>query len=126
MPFVEIPLSVDLTDPLRRHPVGFYHYPDLRPGGVYDEADEVAQDRRQLVRNVMRRMAKDAPEIKTVVVDVHNDRDFAGSDSQAAADLRELLECIDAEARDVGWQPSPKTFDEVIGDYHPAIRKRGA
>jgi hypothetical protein len=65
LPFVEIPLSVDMTGPLRNNPVGFEHYPDLRPGGVYSETDEVPYDRRELLENILRRMAADEPPLKT-------------------------------------------------------------
>ena len=117
LPFVEIPLSVDLTTPLRYNPVGFYHHPDLRPGGVYSETDEVPYDRRELLHNILHRMAADNPPIKTLVVDVHNDRDFTGESSQAARDLRTILNGIEPECCDLGWTIVPTTYDEVIQRY---------
>lgn len=117
LPFVEIPLSVDLTTPLRHNPVGFRHHPDLRPGGVYSETDEIACDRRELLHNILHRMAADDPPVRTLVVDVHNDRDLASDDSQAAKDLRTVLDGIEPECRDLGWEVVAATYDEVIRHY---------
>jgi len=117
LPFVDIPLSVDLTTPLRHNPVGFYHHPDLRPGGVYSETDEIAHDRRELLHNILQRMAADDPPVRTLVVDVHNDRDFTSRGSQAAKDLRTVLEGIEPECRALGWEAVPATYEEVIGRY---------
>lgn len=117
LPFVEIPLSVDLTTPLRYNPVGFHHHPDLRPGGVYSETDEVAYDRRQLLHSILQRTAADDPPIKTLVVDVHNDRDFTSGDSQAAKDLSAVLDGIEPECRALGWEVVPATYNEVIRHY---------
>ncbi len=114
LPFVDIPLSVDLTPPLCWNPVGFYHYPDLRPGGVYDEEDEVQQDRHALLRNILEKMKADNPPVKTIVIDVHNDRDFKSEDSQAARDLRNLLETIGPECRRTGLEPQPSTYEDVV------------
>lgn len=118
--FVDIPLSVDLTTPLRYNPVGFYHHPDLRPGGVYSETDEVAYDRRELLHNILQRMAADRPPINTLVVDVHNDRDFTSEGSQAAENLRAVLEGIEPECRALGWEAVPATYEEVIRRYTAA------
>lgn len=115
--FVEIPLSVDLSTPLRYNPVGFYHHPDLRPGGVYSETDEVADNRRDLLHNILQRMAADNPPIKTLVIDVHNDRDFTSSGSQAAKNLRTLLDAIEPECRKLGWEAVASTYNQVIHHY---------
>lgn len=117
LPFVEIPLSVDRRSPLQDNPVGFQHYPDLRPGGVYSPTDEVPVDRRALLHNILQQMAQDDPPVKTLVIDVHNDRDFTGADSQAAADLRAVLDGIQPEAAALGWDVIPATYDEVIELY---------
>ena len=115
LPFVEIPLSVDLTTPLSYNPLGFFHHPDLRPGGMYSATDEVAYDRGKLLHNILRRMATDDPPIKTLVVDVHNDRNFATEESQAAENLKTLLDRIEPECHDLGWDPVSATYEEVIG-----------
>jgi peptidoglycan/xylan/chitin deacetylase (PgdA/CDA1 family) len=113
LPFVDIPLSVDLTVPLQDHPLGFSHYPDLRPGGVYSDDELVTHDRQQMLRNILQRMAQDDPPVKTVVIDVHNDRDFLGA-SQAADHLRSLLASLDPEIESMGWEPVGATFQTVI------------
>ncbi len=117
LPFVDIPLSVGLTTPLCHHPVGFQHYRDLRPGGVYSETDEVAYNRRELLRQILQGMAADDPPVKTLVIDVHNDRDFTSAASQAANDLRTVLEGIKPECRELGWTPVSATYEEVIRHY---------
>ncbi len=114
LPFVDIPLSVDMTRPISLHPVGFYHYPDLRPGGVYTEEDEVSYDRRQLLQNILQKMAADDPPVKTLVIDVHNDRNLKSKDSQAAKHLQSVLEGIETECEALGWTPVPGTYDEVV------------
>ncbi len=117
LPFVDIPLSVDLTSPLKNHPVGFLHYPDLRPGGVYSEDDEMEYDRRSMLKNILRQMKEDDPPVKTLVVDVHNDRDFIGRDSQAARHLHEVLEGIEPECRAIGYTPVASTYDKVVASF---------
>ncbi|MDP6779988.1 MAG: hypothetical protein QGI83_24750 [Candidatus Latescibacteria bacterium] len=117
LPFVDIPLSVDLTVPLCWNPLGFHHYPDLRPGGMYSDEEEVEHDRCAMLHNVLGRMAGDDPPLKTLVVDVHNDRDFTSEDSQAAAHLRSLLEGIESECHELGWRPVASTYDVVIRHY---------
>ncbi|MCK5804426.1 MAG: hypothetical protein KAI66_16430 [Lentisphaeria bacterium] len=117
LPFVDIPLSVDLTGPLRYNPVGFQHYPDLCPGGVYAEEEEVEYDRCELLHNILRRMAADDPPVKTLVVDVHNDRDFSDEGSQAAGHLQVLLERLKPECDELGWELVPSTYAKVVGDF---------
>jgi len=126
LPFVDIPLSVDLAGPLRYNRAGFHHYLDLRPGGVYTQGDEVAHDHRKLLHDILRGMAKDDPPVKTLVVDVHNDRDFTAEDSLAAAHLRTMLEGLEPECRELGWEPVPGTYDEVIRYFEEtrAVRER--
>ena len=114
LPFVNIPLSVDLTSPLSYNPVGFYHYPDLRPGGVYDEDDEVEHDRCELLHNILRRTVADDPPVKTLVVDVHNDRDFTDQSSQAARHLQTVLQGLESECKELELERVPSTYDEVV------------
>lgn len=113
LPFVEIPLSVDLTDPICSNPNGFYHYRDLRPGGMYSEEDEAPYDRRAALHRVLQRMAADHPAVKTLVVDVHNDRDFVTAGATAARHLREVLDGIGPECDALGWEAVPDTYDGV-------------
>ncbi|NLB54673.1 MAG: polysaccharide deacetylase family protein [Lentisphaerae bacterium] len=122
LPFVDIPLSVDLTTPLVHNPVGFLHHPDLRPGGVYSKTDEVPFDRRKLLHNILHKMAQDNPPVKTLVIDGHNDRDFLSSDSDAAAHLNAVIDGIPAVCSELGWQPVSATYEEVIAHFmqmHP-------
>ncbi len=112
--FVDIPLSVDMSSPLSWNPVGFFHYPDLRPGGVYAEKDEVKLNRTVLLRNILKKMSADNPPIKTLVVDVHNDRDFVSENSSVRKQLIALISDIEAECNELGWKPIPSTYDEVV------------
>lgn len=121
VPFVDIPLSVDMTGQPRWNPVGFYHYPDLRPGGVYSQTDEVSYDRRELLHNIIGQMAEDNPPMKTLVVDVHNDRDFKSENSEAGRHLRAVLEGIEPECRAVGLKACPSTYAEAVEYFNKTI-----
>lgn len=118
LPFVNIPLSVDLTTPLRYNPVGFYHYPDLRPGGVYSPQDEVPLDRPSMLRNILHQMNKDNPPLKTLVVDVHNDRDFVSPTSPATGHLQAVLDGLVPTCDQLGWQIVPSTYQQVIEQFN--------
>lgn len=120
LPFVDVPLSVDLTSPLLAHPVGFEHYPDLRPGGVYADDEPDPRDHRQLLHNILHRMAKDDPPIKTLVIDVHNDRNFVGDATHAAQHLRTVLKAIPHEAAGLGWHPVGTTLNDVVQRFNTA------
>lgn len=65
-------------------------------------------------------MADDDPLIKTLVVDVHNDRDFTSGGSQAAGDLQTVMNGITSESRELGWEVVPATYDQVIRCYSEA------
>src|SRR5690606_16310247 len=110
-------LSVDFLGGLKDHPVGFQHYPDLRPGGVYADDEGVARDQLALLRSILRRVHQDAPPVRTLVIDVHNDRDFTG-DSLAAGHLRTLLENIKPEAAALGMTAVDATIDDVIARFN--------
>lgn len=112
--FVNIPLSVDMLSPLSYNPVGFYHYPDLRPGGVYSVKEEVQFKRSVLLRNILKKMAADDPPLKTLVVDVHNDRDFVSGDSEVRKQLITLISDIETECGELGWEPVSGTYEEVV------------
>jgi ABC-type cobalt transport system substrate-binding protein len=68
-------------------------------------------------------MAADEPPLKTLVVDVHNDRDFTGSDSQAARHLRTVLGGIEPTCRDLGWEPVAATYEETIRLFSESQRR---
>lgn len=114
LPFVEVPLSVDLSGPLEWNPIGFHHYADLRPGGMYSAADEVERDRQVLLESILRRTVLDNPPLKTLVVDVHNDRDFISDNSSAARHLRTVLEQIKPRCHALGLEPIASTYGLVV------------
>lgn len=121
MPFVNVPLSVDLTSPLLNHPVGFQHYPDLRPGGVYADDEPAHRDHQVLLRNILRKMRDDNPPLKTLVIDVHNDREMDGA-SKAAGHLRTLLDRIGPEIRQLGCRPQNATVGDVVDRFRMMLR----
>ena len=114
LPFVEIPLSVDRVGGLRRHPLGFDHYVDLRPGGVYRDAEDSGRDHSVIVRHLVEQLVAEAPRLKTLVIDVHNDRDFADLSTTPARQLRTVLESLAPELSQHGLRPVNATFETAI------------
>lgn len=117
MDFVNIPLSVARLHGLRRHPVGFLHYPDLRPGGVYSNDEDSGRDHRDLLGQIVRQLVDDRPLLKTIVVDVHNDRDFCDLSTTSAQQLRQVLDGIGPLLAEHRLSPVNGPFDEVASVF---------
>lgn len=117
LPFVEIPLSVDRIGGLRTHPLGFQHYVDLRPGGVYAEAEDSGRDHKTILRNMIRQLVDEAPALKTLVVDVHNDRDFLTPGATPARQLRAVLDGIEPELARHGLRPVSATMHQAVARF---------
>ena len=111
--FIEIPLSVDVSC-LHRHPLGFDYYFDLRPGDVYTSENLVVRDHRKVLANIVRRLDSDRPLLKTIVVDVHNDRSFKDLSTTPAQHLKTVLDSIEPELEKYGMVPVNSTFDRAI------------
>jgi len=115
-PFVEIPLSVD-TSRLVRHPLGFDHYFDLRPGDVYSDENVVERDHRQVLSNIIKQLANDNPVLKTIVIDVHNDRNFKDISITPAKQLKAVLENLRPELGKYGLVPVNASYVEAIQQF---------
>ncbi len=116
LPFVEIPLSVDRSQ-LRRHPLGFDYYFDLRPGDVYQSENVVFRDHRQVLENIVRQLAEEKPLLKTIVIDVHNDRDFRDLSTAPARHLQTILENLSPVLSAHGLAMANATYSEAIRLY---------
>ncbi len=114
MNFVNIPLSVARQQGLIEHPVGFLHYPDLRPGGVYSNDEDCARNHSQLLEQIIDQLIDDRPRLKTIVVDVHNDRNFTDIQTASAQQLRLILDGIQPGLTKRGLHPINGPFDTVI------------
>ncbi len=118
--FVEIPLSVDRSR-LISHPLGFDHYLDLRPGGVYANEDEQERDHKQILRNIVRQLAADKPTLKTIVIDVHNDRNFADPEAVSAEHLKTVLDNLEPVLAEYGMIPVDATYDQAIEQFKQKV-----
>lgn len=113
LPFVEIPLSVDRSQK-HRHPLGFEYYFDLRPGDVYQSENVVPRDHRQVLENIVRQLAEEQPLLKTIVIDVHNDRDFRDLSQAPAQHLRTILDNLAPILAAYGLNGVNATYTEAI------------
>jgi len=113
LPFVEIPLSVDRSK-LLRHPLGFDHFPDLRPGDVYTTENVIPRDHKTVLANIIRQLAEEKPRLKTIVIDVHNDRNFRDLSTTPARQLRVVLDNLEPELAKYGLKPINATYDQAI------------
>jgi len=115
-PFVEIPLSVDMSR-LVRHPIGFDYYFDLRPGDVYTSENIVARDHRQVLANIVKQLVLDKPVLKSIVIDVHNDRNLKDISETPARQLRIVLDNLKPELANYGLVPVSATYDQAIEQF---------
>lgn len=122
-PFVEIPLSVD-TSRLVRHPLGFDHYFDLRPGDVYTNANVVPRDHKQVLANIAGQLNNDNPVLKTIVIDVHNDRDFKDLSTAPAQQMKTVLDNLKPELAKYGMTPVSATYDQAIEAFVTIINDK--
>lgn len=124
LPFVEIPLSVDRIGGLLTHPLGFQHYADLRPGGVYSDVEDSGRDHVTMLRHIIQQLVDDDPALKTIVIDVHNDRDFRDLSTTPARQLRSILDALQPELARHGLRPVNATYDEAITRFQALSRIR--
>ncbi len=120
--FVEIPLSVDRTQ-LVRHPLGFEHYFDLRPGDVYTNENVVPRDHKQVLKNIIKQLVNDKPVLKTIVIDVHNDRNFKDLSTTPARQLKTVLDNLKPELEKYSMTPVSATYDQAITKFMEESKK---
>jgi len=117
LPFVEIPLSVDFTQPLQLHPLGFWHYFDLRPGDIYSKNNLAPRDHRLILKNIVQQLATDNPALKTIVIDTHNDFEYLDRSQESAQHLHTVLEEIEPELKNYGLKPVNATFNDALQKF---------
>jgi hypothetical protein len=125
LPFVDIPLSVDRIGGLRTHELGFEHYVDLRPGGVYRETEDSGRDHAVILRHIARQLAHEEPILNTVVIDVHNDRDFIDPETTSARQLRTMLNGLEPILNECGLRPVSATLEQAIERFRRNQRSNG-
>ena len=118
LPFVDIPLSVDRIGGLRTHTLGFQHYADLRPGGVYREDEDSGRDHAALLRHMAQQLAEERPGLKTIVIDVHNDREFIDPQTTSARQLQVLLPGLEVILAQFGLRPVSATMEQAITAFN--------
>ncbi len=123
LPFVDIPLSVDRLGGLHSHPLGFQHYPDLRPGGVYSEEEDSGRDHLELLQHIIQQLAEDEPKLKTIVIDVHNDRSFSDPAKTSARQLRTILDNLKPELERFRLHPVSATIGDAIERFNEINRE---
>lgn len=119
LPFVEIPLSVDMSR-LIKHPLGFDHYFDLRPGDVYTNENIIPRDHAEVLANIVKQLADDDPILKTIVIDVHNDRNFKDLSTEPAKQLKTVLDNIRPELKKYRFIPENGTYYKAIDKFRKA------
>ncbi len=120
--FVEIPLSVDMSQ-LMRHPLGFDYYFDLRPGDVYTNENVVPRDHKQVLKNIIKQLVDGKPMLKTIVIDVHNDRNFKDLSTTPARQLKTVLDNLKPELEKYGMTPVSATYDQAITKFIEESKK---
>ncbi|MDD5596804.1 MAG: polysaccharide deacetylase family protein [Victivallaceae bacterium] len=115
LPFVEIPLTVDFSRPLRLNHQGYHHYFDLRPGEkIYAGNTIIQKDFQLILENIAKQLVKNDPMLKTIVIDTHNDLEYLDRETESARHLHILLEHIDPVLKKYGLEPLDATMDKAI------------
>ena len=96
--FVEIPVSVAFGRPMEVGEAGErgFEWPYV-PASKYDHE--------AVIRDVLERVANDAPRFGTVVADTHNDQDYAEPAHPASVNLARILDALAARSVELGLRP---------------------
>ena len=103
VPFVDVPLSVDVHSPGQEEGHTYFH--DLRPDRDIDH--------RRILRNIMYDLRSERPLVRTVSVDTHNDHDFSDPDHPWAIRLRTVLAALPELAQETGQELVGATIADV-------------
>ncbi len=110
--FVNLPLSVDLSQPEERDGRSFYR--DLRPD--YQQADYPT-----IARNLIAQLRARQPAVPTLVVVTHNDNDFSNPDDRVSRNFEEVLNAIATACREEGIEPVGATVESVAQEVRRVI-----
>lgn len=104
--FVEVPVSVDLERPVKMGAAGEhgYEWPYI-PAPQYDHA--------QVTRNILNRFQRDDAPYGTLVMDTHNDQDYADPHHPASRNLKLILDTIDATCTELEQKPTGTTLADL-------------
>ncbi len=83
-------------------------------GGVYSEEEDSGRNHAELLRNVVQQLAEERPGLKTVGIDVHNDRDFIDQQSTSAKQLHTLLTSLEPVLAQFGLRSVSATMEQAI------------
>jgi len=104
--FVEIPVSVDWKRPVEVGEAGEqgYEWPYI-PAEKYDHP--------QVIRGILEGVRREAPRYGTLVMDTHNDKDYADPHHPATVNLRRILDAIASAAPPLGLRPVGVTVEQL-------------
>ena len=75
------------------------------------------RDHRQVLKNIVRQLAEEQPLLKTIVIDVHNDRDFRDLSTAPARHLQTVLRNLSPVLAAHGLVGANATYTEAIGMF---------
>jgi peptidoglycan/xylan/chitin deacetylase (PgdA/CDA1 family) len=104
--FVEVPVSVDLARPVQAGTVGepVYEWPYI-PAHIYDH--------REVIRDILERFRSDTPRCGTIVMDTHNDQDYADPKHPSSVNLALILAAISSLCAQQGMRPVSTTVEHL-------------
>lgn len=104
--FVEVPVAVDLNRPMRVGAAGEqgYEWPYI-PARHYEH--------QQAIKGILARFRSDSPRYGTLVMDTHNDQDYADPDHPARLNLQLILDAIAADCLALDLRPQGVTLADL-------------
>jgi hypothetical protein len=78
-----------------------------------------------ILRHIARQLAHEEPILKTVVIDVHNDRDFIDPETTSARQLRTMLNGLEPILNECGLRPVSATLEQAIERFRRNQRSNG-
>jgi len=104
--FVEIPVAADLARPVQVGTAGEqgYEWPYV-PARIYDHE--------QVIRDILDRFQADSPRHPVVVMDTHNDQDYANPGHPSSVNLALILDCIRTFCAERGMRPVSATAESL-------------
>ena len=79
--------------------------------------EDSGRDHAALLRSIVRQLADEQPRLKTIVIDVHNDRDFIDLETTSARQLQAVLADLEPTLADFGLRPVSATVEQAIDRF---------
>jgi peptidoglycan/xylan/chitin deacetylase (PgdA/CDA1 family) len=104
--FVEVPVSVDLERPVQAGTVGeqVYEWPYV-PARIYNH--------REIIRDILERFQLESPRYGTIVMDTHNDQEYADPEHPSSVNLALILDSIGLFCAQQGLRPVSATLENL-------------